>query len=134
MERAIKGNKENLYLVFIDLDNFKLINDKYGHFYGDELLRKLSAILMENFGMEKNVVSRWGGDEFAIIFYGEEISLKEKLKNVKKKFNEILSDNDKLVGLTTSYLSFENYDDVSKILIDADVILYKEKGKKKRSS
>ena len=51
--------------LFIDLDGFKLVNDKYGHLFGNTVLIKIAEILTE----EKNAfVCRWGGDEFVVCF------------------------------------------------------------------
>ncbi len=59
-------------LVMIDLDNFKKINDTYGHAVGDEVLRKVSALIRES--VEKlradAVSGRWGGEEFMIMLPG----------------------------------------------------------------
>lgn len=56
-------------LVFMDIDNFKSINDKYGHTNGDVVLIKLSSVL-KDFCLDKKVFfGRMGGDEFVIYFY-----------------------------------------------------------------
>ena len=53
-------------LLMIDIDNFKLYNDSFGHPMGDELLRKISGLIQENVrGFD--IVSRYGGEEFAVI-------------------------------------------------------------------
>ena len=59
-------NKSVSALLFLDLDRFKNVNDSYGHFVGDELLRMIVARLEKNVG-DKGVIARLGGDEFAII-------------------------------------------------------------------
>ncbi|HEX8619900.1 MAG TPA: diguanylate cyclase, partial [Thermoanaerobaculia bacterium] len=56
-----------LALAMIDLDNFKKINDTYGHPVGDEILKGLVEELMTN-ARDSDVVARYGGEEFAIIF------------------------------------------------------------------
>src|SRR2546423_3883075 len=55
-----------LSLIVLDLDNFKLINDSYGHPVGDRVLRHL-ADLIQRHSRKANVVVRYGGDEFCII-------------------------------------------------------------------
>jgi diguanylate cyclase (GGDEF)-like protein len=53
-------------VVLLDLDNFKSINDEFGHMTGDDTLREVSQILMKH-SRGINVVSRYGGDEFAVL-------------------------------------------------------------------
>lgn len=63
-------NKVPFAMGMIDLDNFKLINDNYGHTTGDEVLAKLGELL-KNYVSNKGIVGRFGGDEFIIIYLGE---------------------------------------------------------------
>ena len=58
--------KQNFAVLFLDLDNFKYINDSMGHDIGDELLIKVSQKLNETVG-KKGVCTRFGGDEFVIL-------------------------------------------------------------------
>jgi len=53
-------------LVFLDIDNFKLINDVYGHLTGDQVLQQFAAILQQN-TRKNDIIARWGGEEFALI-------------------------------------------------------------------
>jgi diguanylate cyclase (GGDEF)-like protein len=57
-----------LSLAVIDLDEFKAVNDRYGHAAGDSVLRRLSTLLSSRFRGE-DVVARWGGEEFAVCMY-----------------------------------------------------------------
>ncbi len=53
-------------LIFIDLDNFKYVNDTYGHSTGDELLCHVSSLLTDHL-RTTDFIARWGGDEFALL-------------------------------------------------------------------
>ncbi len=53
-------------VVLLDIDNFKSVNDEFGHAVGDETLREIAQILMKH-SRGINVVSRFGGDEFAVL-------------------------------------------------------------------
>ena len=68
IKEAIRASRQHydLYLLLIDIDNFKIYNDKYGHQQGDRLLKELAQIISRN--IRKNVDSgyRYGGDEFAV--------------------------------------------------------------------
>jgi diguanylate cyclase (GGDEF)-like protein len=55
-------------LWFIDLDRFKLYNDRYGHIAGDQLLRRVAEFISVFASREKHVAARLGGDEFVIVF------------------------------------------------------------------
>jgi diguanylate cyclase (GGDEF)-like protein/PAS domain S-box-containing protein len=60
--------EQNFALLFLDLDNFKYINDSMGHEVGDEILIHLSKVLQNNVG-SKGTCIRFGGDEFIIVLY-----------------------------------------------------------------
>jgi len=60
-------NSRNYYLIMIDVDEFKSINDNYGHISGDQILRMISSWFKAEFGKKTSFIARFGGDEFAII-------------------------------------------------------------------
>ncbi len=75
-------------IIIIDIDHFKQINDIYGHFYGDEVLRRISVILKQTLN-SSYIISRWGGDEFLIICpeteENEAVSVADNLREVLSK-------------------------------------------------
>lgn len=62
-----RRNEEPFSMVMGDLDNFKLVNDTYGHLVGDEVIVSTADILMESLREEMDTVYRYGGEEFAAI-------------------------------------------------------------------
>ncbi|MFA5084193.1 MAG: GGDEF domain-containing protein [Candidatus Paceibacterota bacterium] len=91
-------------LIFVDLDNLKLINNEYGHKTGDKALKTMSKILRDSV-RDLDIVGRWGGDEFVVGLAGADEktayavaeNLKKKLKATKIK-NKPLSASFGIVG------------------------------------
>ena len=83
IQKLINENNEKFCVVFLDLDNFKELNDFYGHSIGDELIIEVSETL-KKFIKQDEVLTRIGGDEFVLV-------LKEcELNNIKKRINFLL--------------------------------------------
>ncbi len=66
LHTLLDKNLEHVYLLLIDLDNFKFVNDTFGHLAGDNLLKRISDVIRKNTRRE-DLVARYGGDEFLII-------------------------------------------------------------------
>jgi len=61
-----RGSSESVAVIMLDLDNFKLVNDTYGHLVGDEALRVVTAVLHKAC-RGTDIIGRYGGDEFMIV-------------------------------------------------------------------
>jgi len=87
-----KRNQTGIALMFIDLDNFKLVNDTYGHECGDQLLH-LTAERMQRTVRASDVVGRIGGDEFIIFLpeLGESDSAASAALTVAEKLREVMA-------------------------------------------
>ena len=64
-----RRQKANLGIALLDVDNFKSINDRFGHAAGDGVLRGLASLMLRHFRSE-DIVGRWGGEEFIVALYG----------------------------------------------------------------
>ncbi len=92
LERLLKntlGSAEDHVLCYLDLDQFKIINDTCGHIAGDELLRQIASLL-EGHIRARDTLARLGGDEFAIIMehcpIDKAIDLAEKIRSTIENF------------------------------------------------
>ncbi len=141
LEHAIaiaERNKSSIAVVFLDLDNFKVINDSMGHQVGDEFLIEIAKRLKESVRVS-DTVARLGGDEFVILLESipDEQNLNELLnkvlKNIRKQFtfeNYKFSPSASL-GVAFSKLALNC--SATNLLRRADLAMYqaKEQGKNK---
>lgn len=121
--RAERGNY-NLSLVSIDLNNFKRINDNYGHNEGDRVLQEFAEIAQTYLRNNIDSIYRFGGDEFIIILLDSNVTsakkIVERLNDKLKNIHEILSLSYGIVEI----ISYEDID-VEKLLVEADQKMYK---------
>ena len=118
-------------LVLIDLNEFKKINDTYGHDVGDRALIKVANVLNRNFRAH-DFVCRIGGDEFAVIMIHTEPELKDKIAAKVKNINASLkADAQKEdlppISLSAGVVFGELHHSISEIYKQADNALYKAK-------
>lgn len=100
----INRNATQAALVMIDIDHFKVINDKFGHDIGDEVIQRF-ARLCRNMFRQSDVVSRWGGEEFVVLL--PNTSEAEALKIVERvhqalKITSLVSAGQQPVFITVS--------------------------------
>ncbi|MCH4889075.1 GGDEF domain-containing protein [Acidaminobacter sp. JC074] len=138
MNRNDNENRESICMALIDIDNFKQVNDSYGHLAGDEILIKLSELMRRSVRKE-DFIARYGGEEFVILF--SELSLEdaEKLcerlrKNVEEEV--FLVDNKSLritISTGLSYVETIEEKKVHSFVKAVDELLYvaKNNGKNK---
>jgi diguanylate cyclase (GGDEF)-like protein/PAS domain S-box-containing protein len=82
----VKRYSKKIAVLFIDLDDFKYINDRFGHHIGDKTLKMISETLKNNL-RANDIVARFGGDEFIII---SEIKSEEDLETLSKKIISLI--------------------------------------------
>nr|WP_305909372.1 EAL domain-containing protein [Methylomarinum sp. Ch1-1]MDP4522279.1 EAL domain-containing protein [Methylomarinum sp. Ch1-1] len=128
-------NKTEHALCYLDLDQFKVINDTCGHMAGDELLRQLGELLRHNI-RQKDILARLGGDEFGVLMYDctlrQAINVSEKLRNVVRDFQFGWENRSFSVGVSIGVTRI-NYasGNAVELLKEADAACYaaKEKGR-----
>lgn len=135
-----KRHPDQLFAVlFIDLDNFKQVNDTLGHSAGDELLIRL-GFRLKSVCRGEDTVSRWGGDEFTLLM--EDVKSLEDVKiyadrllrTIKKPL--LISSQELFVNTSIGIaIISEKYNSAEELLRDADTAMYKakESGKGKYS-
>lgn len=129
IERAVEMNQAGA-LLFIDLDNFKTINDSLGHDYGDTLLKEIAIMLQGIVGVHKHCY-RMGGDEFLIIITPENYRLLERiLTQLTDNFNKpwFLIDSEVYCTMSMGVVEFpKNGVDVNELIKKADIAMYEAK-------
>lgn len=116
-------------IAIIDIDNFKRINDIYGHDIGDIALKEVSVILNKNIS-SNGLISRLGGEEFCICFYNRnEDEIKELLEYIRKDFEKnVIEIKDIQLKYTISIgCSFDFGLNMDAMIKNADEYLYEAK-------
>jgi diguanylate cyclase (GGDEF)-like protein/PAS domain S-box-containing protein len=122
-----KRYKNSFSLIMIDIDNFKNVNDTYGHDMGDYVLQELSAVILKLI-RESDRFGRWGGEEFMIIAPNIE---KEQVMQLGNKLKDVIAThtfkNVKQVTISLGITLFNNADTKENILKRVDEALYESK-------
>ncbi|RLA80590.1 MAG: diguanylate cyclase [Epsilonproteobacteria bacterium] len=128
-----KRNKFDTAIIILDIDKFKNINDTYGHGIGDDVIVLISSIL-KKYTRSSDIVSRWGGEEFAILLPNTDIdgafTISEKIRKVVEDTVIDLDDN-KILEFTASFgvsqVRYETDINIDTVINRADTALYEAK-------
>jgi diguanylate cyclase (GGDEF)-like protein len=133
-----RRRKTPFLLVYIDINNFKNINDTYGHKEGDKILKEVAKLFKITL-REIDIICRVGGDEFLLIFpdssLNDALLIRERLNKNLEKLNQTL-DKPYNIGLSVgiSYYNPSNPLSIDELISIADENMYKEKNKKRKQS
>ncbi|OYW37736.1 MAG: hypothetical protein B7Z35_09315 [Hydrogenophilales bacterium 12-61-10] len=127
----VDGGYANHALFYLDLDQFKIVNDTCGHVAGDELLRQLGEILHEALRSD-DILARLGGDEFGVLLrrcsIDQAIKIAEKLRLSVEAFRFIWGDKVFQIGVSIGVVAVEpGVADLATLLSAADVACYAAK-------
>lgn len=132
IEQLNRKDGQVRWLVIIDIDDFKHINDTYGHIFGDQVIRRVAEIMQVLVG-QRGVIGRFGGDEYVILL--EKVETREQLKTLLKTIaKELALAFDPKTHVTAS-IGVSEYpvdgNEYEELMRKADKALYlaKEKGK-----
>ena len=132
IEQLNRKDGQVRWLVIIDIDDFKHINDTYGHIFGDQVIRRVAEIMQELVG-QRGVIGRFGGDEYVIVL--EKVETRDQLKTLLKTIaKELALAFDPKTHVTAS-IGVSEYpvdgNEYEELMRKADKALYlaKEKGK-----
>ena len=129
------AERDSIYLIEFDLDNFKGINDNYGHDVGDRVLQRIVRVLKANFRSEDHVC-RLGGDEFAVIMSGSGHEPRELLAGkIEKISRELLSGDGDVppISVSAGIVHGSQASSVEKMMQKADVAMYESKRRGKNT-
>lgn len=133
LEAAItsaRNDNKHHGLCFVDLDQFKVVNDTCGHVAGDELLKQLAGLLQANV-RESDTVARLGGDEFGILLDGCPLGkaevISQTLLEAIKEFRFVWQDQSFQVGVSIGLVPITPGAGMTQLLTQADVACYAAK-------
>ncbi len=134
-----KRYKRAFSLAIIDIDNFKAINDTYGHLAGDFAIKSLAETIVRTF-RKPDITIRYGGDEFVVLFpESKEEQAEVAIQRLKNQINGkefVMMDGKRiLVSISVGLAGYrEEYQNESEIFQIADKNMYKEKLAKKQQA
>jgi diguanylate cyclase (GGDEF)-like protein/PAS domain S-box-containing protein len=134
--KIAKRLKKDNYLVFLDIDNLKEVNDSYGHAVGDLLLQGAAAILRSTL-RESDVIGRIGGDEFAVLaMRSKGLGERTLLARIEEGVQAFRLKNYARLRLSVSMglvrVDPQKYQQLDDFLAHADFLMYQQKRSKER--
>ena len=86
--RELEQSKEPFCVILGDIDDFKKVNDTYGHDCGDTVLKSVADVISHNIG-ENDTACRWGGEEMLIVMWGEPEICFDTVTHIKEEISEL---------------------------------------------
>lgn len=111
----------NLWVMFMDIDNLKKINEKYGHSVGTQVIKKVSEVIRYTLKRDSDMIGRYGGDEFTVILpEASEVEVSRLAKEIIEKTEGMKIEGLNLASLCIGIKEFDPISDDIVSLIDKD--------------
>lgn len=138
LEKLFNTNKNNITIIYFDLDDFSLINNTYGHDVGDQILTEFANRLKQIFKRQTDKICRIGGDEFVIVMNNTKKDPQLLEEYIREKFEStlnqpiILGDKQINMSMSAGAIICEKVFEPERMLKFADSLMYdiKHNGKK----
>ncbi|MEH6443803.1 MAG: EAL domain-containing protein [Oceanospirillaceae bacterium] len=117
-------------ILFMDLDQFKIVNDTCGHAAGDDLLRQLT-LLLESQIRKSDLLARLGGDEFGVLLHDcsteKGLQIAEKLRKIVDSYRFVWNEKSFRIGVSIGFVPVHVHDSVKNYIHQADMACYEAK-------
>lgn len=124
IERTVR-QEEPLSVVFFDLDNFKIINDAFGHQRGNEILQEVGKVFRKT-----DFACRWGGDEFIIVI--PRVTKEDVEERIIRRIISELESKDIHLSYTILFWENEKHSSMEEFMGELDALLYQNKRQKQK--
>jgi diguanylate cyclase (GGDEF)-like protein len=126
---------DSFSIVMFDVDNFKWVNDTFGHVAGDKILKEVAAVLRRTFRKDE-FIARYGGDEFVVVIAGlSKSTARQRIATFESNFKKMRffshKDGDVKIGISVGIASVARGDTPEDLLHRADTAMYEMKKKRK---
>ena len=129
---AARGDDKQHALMYMDLDNFKAVNDSCGHAAGDELLRQLTSVMQARM-RGSDTLARLGGDEFGVLLEAcpldQAVRIANGLREAVRDFRFVWQDKTFGIGASAGLVAIDGEDSVNGVLASGDASCYEAKSK-----
>ena len=129
---SAKASERQHALLYLDLDNFKAVNDTCGHAAGDEMLRQLTAVMQSRM-RGSDTLARLGGDEFGVLLAScpleHAVRIANGMREAVREFRFIWADKTFSVGVSAGLVGIDGSESMDRVLAIADGICYEAKNK-----
>ena len=125
---------DSMSLLFFDIDNFKSVNDQYGHKAGDQVLQQVSQIIRQKV-RNIDVIGRWGGEELVAALVGShEEDAYRKAEEIRKAIKSRVKAGDREITVSVGVSSLDESETFDELVKNADKAMYVAKRERDKNN